>query len=169
MRRALDDRAAPARVTSSIMDPGRSEVSGWRRYATGAFIVLWLGTQIVVPLVQKFELPTFRYRWARFSWAMFSRLGPRYEVTLFRTRGAGDAEPIPEIGRYVRGYRSPDPMPMMAAYWSEDEVHDRFSRLVTYLASEQRDGYTYVASIHWIRYQGPDVPSRVEFRAHATP
>ena len=167
--RALNDRAAPARVASSVMDRGHSEVSEWRRYATTAFIVLWLGIQIVVPLLQKFELPTFRYRWARYSWAMFSRLGPRYEVTLFRTRGAGDPEPVPEIGRYVRGYRSPEPMSMTAAYWSEDEVHDRFSRLVTYLARERRDGYTYVASIHWIRYQRVDVPPRVEFRAKAAP
>lgn len=137
-----------------------------RRYAITAFIVLWLAVQIVVPLVQKFELPTFRYRWARFSWAMFSRLGPRYEVHLFRTRGAGD-EPIPEIGRHVRGYRSPEPMRLIALYVTEDEVHDRFSRLVTHLAREQRDGYTYVASIRWTGYRRPGVPGLVEFRAAA--
>jgi hypothetical protein len=144
-----------------------SEVSGWRRYAITGFIVLWLAVQMVVPLVQKFELPTFRYRWARFSWAMYSRLLPRYEVRLFRTRGGGAAEPIPDIDRYVRGYRSPEPMPMIAIYVSEDEVHDRFSRLVTYLAREQRDGYTYVASIRWTDYQRPDVAGLVEFRAEA--
>jgi hypothetical protein len=144
-----------------------SEVSGWRRYATIAFIVLWLSVQIVVPLVQKFELPTFQYRWARFSWAMFSRLGPRYEVQLFRTRGGRDAEPIPDIDRYVRGYRSPEPMPMIARYVSEDEVHDRFSRLVTHLARHQRDGYVYAASIRWTGYQRPGVAGLVEFRAEA--
>jgi hypothetical protein len=144
-----------------------SEVFGWRRRAIVAFIVLWLAVQIVVPLVQKFELPTFRYRWARFSWAMYSRLLPRYEVRLFRARGAGAAEPIPDIDRYVRGYRSPEPMSMIAIYVSEDEVHDRFSRLVTYLAREQRDGYTYMASIRWTDYQRPGVAGLVEFRAEA--
>ena len=141
--------------------------SRWRRRAAGAFIVLWLGVQIVVPFVQKFEFPTFRYRWSRFSWAMFSRPGPRYEVTLYRTGGAAGVEPIPEMGRYVRGYRSPEPMAMIAAYWSEDEVADRFSRLVTYIAQTRHDGFTYVASIRWIRYQRSDLPDRVEFRAKA--
>lgn len=145
----------------------RTVSARWRPYATTAFIVAWLSLQIVVPLVQKFELPTFRYRWARFSWAMFSRLVPRYEVSLFRTQGTGDPEPIPDIGRYVSGYRSPDPMPRIASYVSEDEVHDRFSRLVTYLARERRDGYTYVASIRWTAYQAAGVPGRVEFRAEA--
>jgi hypothetical protein len=142
-----------------------TEVRGWRRHAALAFIVAWLAVQIVVPLVQKFEIPTFRYRWARFGWAMYSRLVPRYEVRLFRVWGAGQPEPIPNIERYVRGYRSPEPMPMLALYVSEDEVHDRFSRLVAYLAREQRDGYTYVASIRWTEYAPAGVPSVVEFRA----
>ena len=141
------------------------EVRGWRRHAATAFIVAWLSVQIVVPLVQKFEIPTFRYRWARFGWAMYSRLVPRYEVRLFRVRGGGEAEPIPNIERYVRGYRSPEPMPMLALYVSEDEVHDRFSRLVSYLAREQRDGYTYVARIRWTDYPPAGAPSVVEFRA----
>ena len=151
------------------MKTERSEASGWRRRAAGAFIVVWLGVQIVVPFMQKFELPTFRYHWARFSWAMFSRPGPRYEVTLFRIREPAGIEPIPEIGRYVSGYRSPEPMAMVAAYWSEDEVRDRFSRLVTYIARTQHDGFTYVASIRWIRYQRSDVPVRMELRATAAP
>ncbi len=142
-------------------------VSGSRSYATAAFIVLWLVIQIVLPFVQKFELPTFRYRWARFSWAMYSRLGPRYEVRLLRTRDGGVAEPIPDVSRYVRGYRSPEPLPMIAMYVSEDEVHDRFFRLVTHIARDRHDGYTYVASIRWTAYQRPDVPSLVEFHADA--
>jgi hypothetical protein len=137
------------------------------RHATAAFIVLWLAVQIAVPLLQKFELPTFRYRWARYSWAMFSRLVPRYEVQLFRTRGAGDPEPIPDIGRDVHGFLSPEPMPGIAYYVTEDEIIDRFSRLVTHLARERRDGYTYVASIRWTSYQRPDLPARVELRAEA--
>jgi hypothetical protein len=130
---------------------------------------VWLAIQVVVPFVQKFELPSLRYRWARFSWAMFSRLGPRYEVSLYRTRGAGPPEPVPAIDGDVRGYRSPGPMRMIALYWSEHEVHDRFSRLVTHLARERRDGYTYVASIRWTAYKSSEVPERVEFRADAKP
>jgi hypothetical protein len=142
-------------------------LSAWQRLATTAFIAVWLFGQIVVPLVQKFDPPTWRYRWARFSWAMYSRLGPRYEVRLFRTRGAGGAEAIPDIGRYVRGYRSPEPMPMIALYWSEEEVHGRFSRLVDHVARERRDGYTYVASIRWTAYHHSGVSSLMEFRARA--
>lgn len=139
----------------------------WRTYAVALFIVAWLSVQIVVPFVQKFELPSLRYRWARYSWGMFSRLGPRYEVTLFRTQGPGPPEPIPDIGGYVSGFRSPDPMPRIALYGSEEEVHDRFARLVAFLARERRDGYTYVASIRWTGYQAAAVPGRVEFRAEA--
>jgi hypothetical protein len=131
---------------------------------------MWLAVQIAVPFVQKFDLegPGLSYRYARYSWAMYSRLVPRYEVSLFRTRGAGDREPIPDIGRYVRGYRSPEPMPMMARYTSESEVLDRFTRLVTAIARERRDGYTYVASIRWTANR-PGVSDLAELRADAVP
>jgi hypothetical protein len=161
--------AAPPDRVGTVPQQTRSDLSGWRRHAAAAFIVVWLGVQILIPLVQKFELPGFQYRWARYSWGMFSRLGPRYEVRLFRTRGGGGAEPIPEMARYVRGYRSPEPMAMYAAYWSEDEVLDRFSRLVAYIARERRDGYAYVAAVEWIRYQRADLPVRMELRAESTP
>jgi hypothetical protein len=133
------------------------------------FISVWLSIQVVVPLVQKlgFDASGLRYRYARYSWAMFSRPVPRYEVSIFRTRGAGDREPIPGIERYVRGYRSPDPMPMTSIYSSDDEVLDRFTRLVTALARERRDGYAYVASIRWTaNHPGVSVP--VEVRSDAT-
>ena len=86
---------------------------------------------------------------------MFSSIGPRYEVRLFRTRGTGGEEPIPEMPRYVRGYRSPEPMRMRAIYWSEDEVLDR------------HDGYTYVVSVQWLGGQRADRPERSEFRVQA--
>jgi hypothetical protein len=142
-----------------------TEIRGWRRHAATVFIVAWLSVQVVVPLLQKFEIPAFRYRWARFGWAMYSRLVPRYEVRLFRARGTGEVEPIPDIERYVRGYRSPEPMPMLAIYTSDAEVHDRFSRLVSQLAREHRDGYIYVASIRWTEHPPAGAPSVVEFRA----
>ena len=147
-----------------------SEICGWRRYGTAAFIVVWISVQVVVPLVEKFDLrgPGVRYRYARYSWAMFSRLVPRYEVSLFRTRGVGDREAIPEIAHYVRGYRSPDPMPMIAIYSSEDEVLDRFTRLVRAIARERRDGYTYVASIRWTAHR-PGLSDGAELMARAEP
>jgi hypothetical protein len=141
---------------------------GARRHVTHGFIVAWLVVQIGVPFVQKFDPPALQPRWARYSWAMFSRLRPRYEVRLFRTRD-GEPEPIPDIGREVRGYRSPGPMRMTARYVSEDEVHDRFARLVDHLARRRRDGATYVASIRWTAHQRPDVPGVSEFRARAAP
>ena len=157
----------PRTVAMSLMGPFSSELSGWRRRSAAAFIILWIGAQLLIPLWQKFPPPDFRYRWARYSWGMFSQVRPRYEVRLFRTRGGGAAEPIPEVGRYVRGYRSPDPMREAAAYWSEDEVLDRFARLVAFIARERRDGYTYVATVEWISGQRADLSERSELRAQA--
>jgi hypothetical protein len=99
---------------------------------------------------------------------MFSRLVPRYEVSLFRKRGEGDGEPIPDIERYVYGFRSPEPMSMLAIYSSEAEVLDRFTRLVAAIARERRDGYTYVAAIRWTAHR-PGHSDYVELRADATP
>jgi hypothetical protein len=146
-----------------------TDSSGWRRRGAAAFIVLWLSVQVLVPLLKKFEPPGFHYRWARYTWGMFSSIGPGYEVRLFRTRRSEGVEPIPEIGRYVRGYRSPDPMRMRAAYWSEAEVLDRFSRLVSFIARDRHDGYTYGASIDWTGGRRADLPAHTEIRVHAGP
>lgn len=145
-----------------------SSLTGWRRHATVAFIVLWLAVQIAVPLAQKLDLgaPGSPYRYTRYSWAMFSRLVPRYEVRLYRTREGGGLEPIPDIDHWVRGYRSPEPMAMSAIYTSEGEVLDRFSGLVTAIARERRDGYTYVAAIRWTANR-PLGAATVEVRADA--
>src|SRR5207247_10226969 len=103
-------RPPPGKVTAVYMDTPPSGLSGWRRRGAAAFIVLWIAVQALVPLWQKFPPPDFHYRWARYSWGMFSSIGPRYEVRLFRTRGTGAEQPIPEMPCYVRGYRSPEPM-----------------------------------------------------------
>jgi hypothetical protein len=153
-----------------VVDTAGSRVQGWRRYAALAFIGAWLGVQLAVPLVQKLGVDPFapRYRYARYSWAMFSRPVPRFEVSIFRTRGAGEREPVPGIERYVRGYRSPAPMPMIAIYSSDEEVLDRFTRLVSTLARERHDGYAYVASIRWTaKHSGAS--DSVEIRADAAP
>jgi hypothetical protein len=146
-----------------------STVTGWRRHVAVAFIALWLAIQLAMPLAQKLDLGALHspYRYARYSWAMFSRLVPRYEVSLYRTRAGGGPEPIPDIDHWVRGYRSPEPMPMSAIYTSEGEVLDRFSGLVTAIAREHRDGYTYVAAIRWT-VNRPRGAETVEVRADAT-
>lgn len=146
-----------------------STLTGWRRHAAVAFIVVWLAVQIAVPLAQKLDLdaPSSPYRYARYSWAMFSRLVPRYEVRLYRTRAGGAPEAIPDIDRWVHGYRSPGPMPMSAIYTSEREVLERFSGLITAIAHEHRDGYTYVAAIRWTANR-PSGAATVEVRADAT-
>ena len=149
-----------------------STLTGWRRHAAVAFITLWLAVQIAVPLAQKLDLGASPspYRYARYSWAMFSRLVPRYEVTLYRTRAGGGREPIPDIDRWVHGYRSPEPMPMSAIYTSEGEVLDRFSGLVGAIARERRDGYTYVATVRWTANRPPGAgAAAVETRANAAP
>src|SRR5215831_431856 len=126
-------RDAAGRYSTAVMEPS---LAGWRRHAAVAFIVVWLAVQIALPLAQKLDLDASgsRYRYARYSWAMFSRIVPRYEVRLYRTRAGGGPEPIPDIDRWVHGYRSPEPMPMAALYTSEGEVLDRFSGLVTAIA-----------------------------------
>jgi hypothetical protein len=166
---------APRRVAASDMGSLTTGTSRWGRRGAAAFIALWLSIQVLVPWLQKFPPPDFQYRWARYSWGMFSFVGSRYEVRLFRTADRGDTEPIPEMGRYVRGYRSPEPMRLRTVYWSEAEVLDRFSRLVSFIARDRRDGYTYVASIQWTRPRRGDQsapihqPAQSEIRVHAAP
>jgi hypothetical protein len=145
-------------------------VTGLRQFAIVAFIVIWVTVQVAVPLIQKFELDRsgLPYRYTRYSWAMFSRLVPRYEVSLYRTRGTGDREQIPDISRYVSGYRSPDPMPKLAIYTSEAEVLGRYRGLIETIARERRDGYTYVAAIRWTAHP-PGTADRSELRVDATP
>jgi hypothetical protein len=142
--------------------------SGGRRYLVRAFIILWLTVQTVGPFVQKFEIPSFRYRYARFSWAMFTRALPVYDAALFRINETGEREPIPDIDRYIPGYQSPNPMRLKVHYLTVEEVQDRFARLITQIARDRSDGYVYVASIHWIKSVNPAVPDRWEFRTYGT-
>lgn len=145
-------------------------LGGWRRQIASVFIVGWLTVQVGVPLLQKLDAERLDspYRYARYSWAMFSRLVPRYELRLYRVRGAGGPEPIPDIGHYVKGFRSPGPMPLVAIYSSEEEVIDRYGRLVGMIAADRRDGYTYVASIRWTAH-GLGPKETVELRVDALP
>lgn len=141
----------------------------FHRAQVSLFIALWIAVQVIIPFTQKFELPSLRYRYGRFSWAIFSRLVPVYEARLFRVNRAGQQEAIPDIDRCVAGYRSPEPMRRDAMYVTPQEVQDRLTRLVTYIARERRDGYEYVASVRWIKHRGPEVSEQWEFRTLAAP
>ena len=129
--------------------------------------MFWIVFQVAAPFFQKFELPSFRYRYARFSWAMYSRLVPVYELRLFRLNKAGQEEAIPGIERYVKGYQSPGPMRKRLVYMTPQEFRERLERLATFIAKERQDGCSYVASVRWIKYADPQLPERWEFRADA--
>jgi hypothetical protein len=97
---------------------------------------------------------------------MYSKLGSRLEVSLYRTKGEeGTREPIPGVGRFVFGYRSPEPMHVATFYESDTEALERFAALIQFIAREQNDDYTYVASGRWKRKNEPGLPEQWEFRA----
>ncbi len=137
-----------------------------RRRLISGFIVTWLAVQIMVPFVRKFDFPSFRYRYATFSWAMYSKPALVYDVSLFRTgKAPGQFEPIPNIGQFVHGCQSPEPMRTHEYYRSEAEIQERFTRLITHIAGKAGDGHKYVVKIHWIRSLQPGQPPQWEFSA----
>ena len=81
-----------------------------RRRLISGFIVVWLAAQIIVPFVRKFDFPRLRYRYATFSWAMYSKPALVYDVSLFRRGKPGQSEAIPNVRQFVQGYQSPEPM-----------------------------------------------------------
>src|SRR5262245_59065756 len=101
--------------------------TGWRRYLFLAFIYLWLAIQIGGPFTQKFELPSLRYRYTRFAWAMYSQPSVHMEVTMYRTDDRGEVrEAIPDIARYAvwYRYRSPETMHLWTIYETELEAEE---------------------------------------------
>ncbi len=136
-----------------------------RRRLISGFIVVWLAAQIIVPFVRKFDFPSFRYRYATFSWAMYSKPALVYDVSLFRSGKPGQSEAIPNVEQFVYEYQSPQPMRMREYYRSESEVQERFARLITHIARRSDDGHTYVVSIHWIRPLELKQPTQWEFSA----
>src|SRR5215469_12420746 len=149
--------------------------TGWRRYFSLAFIYLWLAIQIGGPFTQKFELPSLRYRYARFAWAMYSQPSAHIEVTMYRTDDQGELrEAIPDIARYGVWYRSPETMHLGDSFDTELEAKERFAALIRFIAKKQRDGYTYVVSGRTYVVSGratknnnPGIPNQWEFRAKA--
>jgi hypothetical protein len=105
-----------------------------------------------------FELPSFRYRYAKFSWAMFARPPLLYELEIYRISREGKKEPIPHIKQYLPWYRPPGPLILNHSYYSVEEAQIRLSRLTTMIAEREGTEDSYVASVHWIRNSRPDVP-----------
>ena len=149
--------------------------TGWRRYLSLAFIYLWLAIQIGGPFTQKFELPSLRYRYTRFAWAMYSQPNAHMEVTMYRTDDQGEVrEAIPDIARYGVWYRSPQTMHLGDSFDTELEANERFAALIRFIAEKQRDGYTYVVtgrtygvSGRWTKDNNRRIPNQWEFRAKA--
>ncbi len=114
-------------------------------------IVAWLLIQTAVPFFRKFNLAPFQYRYATFSWAMYSKPALHYEVSLFRKNKHGQKEPIPNIERFVYGYQSLQSMPQREYYQTAAEIKDRFIRLVNYITAQEDPKFQYGVSIRWIK------------------
>ncbi len=136
-----------------------------RRRLISGFIVIWLAVQIMVPFVRKFDFPSFHYRYATFSWAMYSKPALVYDVSLFRTDKPAQSEAIPNVGQFVHEYQSPQPMRMREYYRSRHEVQEQFARLITHIARRADDSRTYVVSIHWLSPLELNQPAQWEFSA----
>ena len=135
-----------------------------RKYLISAWIVIWLAIQILVPLFRKFDLPHLRYRYATFSWAMYSKPALLYDVSLFRINPLGQKESIPHIEQFVRGTHSPQPMRMREYYRSETEIKERLTRLVAHIARHEPDHDRRIGvSVQWIRKLSPEEPVRWDF------
>lgn len=134
-----------------------------KRCLVNGFIVFWLAVQILIPFVRKFDFPHFRYRYATFSWAMYSKPALIYEISLFRINASGQREAIPNSGKILYGYRSPEPMQQREYYLSEAQVQERFERLVTSIARQMKNGHGYGVSVRWIRTLRPHWPADWEF------
>jgi hypothetical protein len=130
----------------------------------GAFCAAWLAVQAVVPFVNKFELPSLRFRTiSTFGWSMYSFPSLAYELRLSVRAEDGSEEAIPDVGRYVAGLTSPGPVTLRAPNDTAEEVQDRYAGLISAIARDRRDGRLYTASIRWVRHFRADLPDHWEF------
>lgn len=140
---------------------GKSTGKARSRAAVALFIVAWLAVQILVPFVRKFELPGFRYRFATFSWAMFSHEPVRYSVTLFRISDEGRREPIPGIDLVAPGFATPEQQ-RFDSYRSIKQIQAWYRALIEHVAERAGDGRTYGVSVRWLGGDGVDSGSHWE-------
>ena len=116
-----------------------------RRRLIGLGIALWLGLQIGVPLARKFELPSFRYRYTTYTWAMFSRPSDRKTLDFYRRNASGRREPIPGLDRFVVDILAPAGQPWRMPYRSDAEIDAWITLLVEHIAERSEAGWEYVA------------------------
>lgn len=159
----VDSPDAVARPGGCGEDPD-GVPSGWRRRVLTTFVVGWLAVQIVLPFVKKFELPSLRYRNnSTFSWSPYSAPTLMYELSLFVRGADGNAEPIPNVERYVAGLWSPGPVPLRAPNDSVEQVQERYARLTAHIARARGDDREYVAYIRWLKHYRPGAPTEWVF------
>ncbi|MEM8884333.1 MAG: hypothetical protein AAGD14_09705 [Planctomycetota bacterium] len=85
-------------------------------------IAIWLGFQLVVPFLLKFDVPHFRHRTTRNSWGMFGTFDPHGELTVRR-----DGEPLPAFGRFWRNVRPDGWAAVTPHYLSVEEFEQRLA------------------------------------------
>lgn len=126
------------------------------------FITAWLAVQVGVPLVRKFGPPDWpRYRYATFSWAMFSRINQHFEVTAFRREaGTSERQPVPRMDLYARGFNDEGVRVVPAeAYRTREQVKEHFAALARHVAGRRADEAWYGVSIRF--RAGPEGPEEV--------
>lgn len=138
-----------------------------KQKVTAGLILVWLTLQIVIPFARKFDLPHFQYRYATFSWAMYSKPGLYYDVSLYCEGPEGIRKGIPDIKKYVREYASPEPLSMHDYYRTKDQIQDWHARLVKAIAKNKKDGALYGVSIRWQTVPGLVDSSLWEYQARA--
>ncbi len=97
---------------------------------------------------------------------MYSKPGSNLDLSFYRTKPGSDLqEPIPDIHKYVAGYRSPEPMNLWLARRTDHEAVEHFAKLIRFIAAERNDGYAYVVAGHWKQKNDVDLPEQWEFRS----
>jgi len=128
-------------------------------------LIVWLVLQIGIPFFRKFGTFPFTYRYATYSWAMFSKPRVHYEVSLFRRNSNGDKETIPDVAQFTSEYHSAKTR-ASDYYRTPAEIKDRFTHLVNYIAEREDPNFEYGVSIHWVTLFDPNEPAQWEYYAN---
>lgn len=91
-----------------------------------------------------------------------------YEVGLFRTHSSPERITIPNLTQYAAGLQSPAPKQLKEGYLSPQEVQDWYARLIRFITQKEDPGFTYTASIRWIKKGLSDLPDHWQFSAEGS-
>ncbi len=127
------------------------------------FIAVWIFVQMAIPFIRKFELSPFKYRYATYSWAMFSKPALRYEVSFFRKKPGGEKEAIPDMNKFDFRYRSPESTSRNEYYQSTAEIKNRFRQLIQYIAQHEDPNFKYGVLLRWTQQFDPNEPKEWEY------